>query len=250
MTRILAALTFFTRLPFWRLLDIPAEAYRNIVAYWPLAGWLTAGLSVLVLFLAGMLLPPAVALLLAMATRLLLTGCLHEDGLADCFDAFGGGGNNRARILSIMKDSRIGSFGVIGLMMYFALYFALLHGLPLEAAGTAMLIADPLSKGAASQIINCLPYARTAEEAKSHTVYSPMSRRELLVSFVAALASLVWLPTYIYIVAVPVPYLVSLLLFQFYKRKIQGYTGDCCGATFLISELSFLLAYVMIAQAS
>ena len=80
MTRILAALTFFTRLPFWRLLDIPAEAYRNIVVYWPLAGWLTAGLSVLVLFLAGMVLPPSVALLLAMATRLLLTGCLHEDG--------------------------------------------------------------------------------------------------------------------------------------------------------------------------
>lgn len=248
MVRILAALTFFTRLPFWRLLDIPADAYRNIVAYWPLTGWLTAGVGVFVLYAASLCLPPAVALLLAMASRLVLTGCLHEDGLADCCDAFGGGAKDRMRILAIMKDSRIGSYGVIGLLFYFALYFALLHSLPIEAAGMAMLVADPLAKGAASQIINALPYARTAAEAKSHTVYSRMNRREILLSFAAALASLVWLPSPIYLLAVPVPYLAALLLFRFYKQKIQGYTGDCCGATFLLSELAFLLAYVGIWQ--
>ena len=126
MQRILAAFIFFTRLPFWRIAEVPGEYFKNVVSCWPLVGWLTAGLSVLVLYAASMLLPDSIALLLAIATRLLVTGCLHEDGLADFFDGFGGG-TNKERILAIMKDSHIGSYGVIGLLFYFALYYMLLN---------------------------------------------------------------------------------------------------------------------------
>ncbi|MEG2067726.1 MAG: adenosylcobinamide-GDP ribazoletransferase, partial [Tannerellaceae bacterium] len=118
MLRILAALMFFTRLPFWRLADVPAACFKNIVSHWAMTGWLTAGISVMVLYATSLILPVHVALLLAMLARLLVTGCLHEDGLADFIDGFGGG-NSRERILSIMKDSHIGSYGVIGLIFYF-----------------------------------------------------------------------------------------------------------------------------------
>ena len=111
MLRILAAFIFFTRLPFWRLAEVPSEYFKNVVSRWALVGWLTAGLSVIVLYTASLILPASVAVLLAIVTRLLITGCLHEDGLADFFDGFGGG-TSRERILSIMKDSHIGSYGV------------------------------------------------------------------------------------------------------------------------------------------
>ena len=102
--RILAAFIFFTRLPFWRLHQPPKECYTTVVEHWPLTGWLTGGAMAATLYFGSVVLPDIVAVILAVVVRLLLTGALHEDGLADFFDGFGGGGNNRERILSIMKD--------------------------------------------------------------------------------------------------------------------------------------------------
>ena len=109
--RLLAALMFFTRLPFWRIKQVDAACFKHVVDYWPFAGWLTGGTMALVYWLAAGWFPGSVAALLAVGTRILLTGALHEDGLADCCDGFGGG-TSRDRILSIMKDSRIGTYGV------------------------------------------------------------------------------------------------------------------------------------------
>ena len=130
--RIWASLIFFTRLPFWRLHQPPRECYSRVVEHWPLVGWLTAGVMAATLYFGSMVMPYPVAVLLAIAARLLLTGALHEDGLADFFDGFGGGGNDRQRILDIMKDSHIGTYGVLGLI----LYLALLAGWCITLAGT------------------------------------------------------------------------------------------------------------------
>lgn len=245
MLRILAALIFFTRLPFWRLAEVPSEYFKNIVSHWALAGWLTAGLSVIVLYASSLILPVSVALLLAMATRLLVTGCLHEDGLADFFDGFGGG-TTRERILSIMKDSHMGSYGVIGLIFYFGFYYSLLSSLPVELVGCAILAGDPYSKGVAAMIINRLPYARKEEEAKSKTIYSRMTATEYVFSIVCCMVPLLWLSRPVYLWATLLPIITWYLLTSFMKRKIQGYTGDCCGATFLLCELSFYLGIVII----
>ena len=201
MLRILAAFIFFTRLPFWRMAEVPNTYFKNVVTYWPLTGWLTAGLSVWVLYAASMVWPDSVSLLLAMATRLLVTGCLHEDGLADFFDGFGGG-TNRERILSIMKDSHIGSYGVIGLLFYFAFYYALLSSLPITIAGAVILAGDPFSKGVAAMIINRLPYARNEQEAKNKTVYSCMTLTEYIICIVTAIIPLIWLPEKIQVIIV------------------------------------------------
>src|SRR5574344_1801183 len=120
MKSLLAALQFFTRLPIWRLCRIDGEKFRHVVEWWPVVGYLTGGLMALVLWGTSMVMPTLVAVVLALLSRLLLTGALHEDGLADVCDGFGGG-NDRLHILAIMKDSRIGSYGVIGLLVYFLL---------------------------------------------------------------------------------------------------------------------------------
>lgn len=247
MQRILAALIFFTRLPFWRLGEVPADCFKNIVSRWPLVGWLTSGITVFVLYAASIVWPPSVAVLLAIAARLLATGCLHEDGLADFFDGFGGG-TSRDRILAIMKDSYIGSYGVIGLIGYFGLLYTLWSSLPVEVAGCAILAGDPYSKGVAGMIINRLPYARKQEEAKNCTVYSRMTAMEYVVCIGCALLPLLWLPQPAYLWAAVAPVIVWYLLTSFLKKKLGGYTGDCCGALFLLCELSFYLAIVGIYQ--
>lgn len=245
MLRILAAFIFFTRLPFWRLAEVPAVYFRNIVAFWSLTGWLTAGFSVFVLYLAAMVLPTELAVLLAILTRLLITGCLHEDGLADFLDGFGGG-TTREKTLIIMKDSHIGTYGVIGLIFYFGLLYTVLSHLPIELAGFALLAGDPFAKGVSGMIINRLPYARPEEESKNKTVYSRMNRAEYMICFTFGLLPLWWLPKPVYLLATLLPVLTWWLLTSRMRRKIQGYTGDCCGATFLLCELSFYLGILLI----
>jgi adenosylcobinamide-GDP ribazoletransferase len=247
MQNLLAAFIFFTRLPFGRWVNIPAAAYKRVVPFWSFTGWLTAGLSVLVLFLSSIILPYSVALLLAIITRLLLTGGLHEDGLADFLDGFDGG-TSRERILLIMKDSHIGTYGVIGLIAYFTLFYALLYNLPIELAGFVWLAGDPFAKGLAGQVINRLPYVRKEEEAKSKTVYDKMTSGELLFCLLGALLPLYCLPDMRLLGAVVLPVCLWFYLTTFMKHKIGGYTGDCCGALFLLCELSFYLGVVIVYQ--
>lgn len=242
---LLAALIFFTRLPFWRLRQVPAECFKHVVPYWPFAGWLTGGIMVGVLWLATQALPLSVAVLLALVSRLLVTGALHEDGLADFFDGFGGG-TSRERILAIMKDSHIGSYGVIGLILYFLLGWTLLTSLPVTWACIVLLTGDAWSKFTSSQLINCLPYARKEEESKAKVVYKRMTTGEFLFGFVCGTLPLVlFLPMRLWPATI-CPLIVLLLLVLLMKRKLQGYTGDCCGAAFLLSELSFYLGVVIL----
>lgn len=242
-----SSLIFFTRLPFWRIYQPPRECYQSVVEHWPLAGWLTGGIMAAVLYLASMIFPYAVAILLAMATRVLLTGALHEDGLCDFFDGFGGGGTNRQRILDIMKDSRIGTYGVLGLVLYEGLLFATLYAIPPQLAAWTVLAADPYAKMVAGQIIMMLPYARTEEESKAKTVYRNIDVRA---GISMALQGLLPMGIYLYLAADVVnfqyvifaPCLVMYFLYLLIRKRLRGYTGDCCGALFLLSELTVYLA--------
>ena len=155
--RIWAALIFFTRLPFWRLHQPPQASYKTVVEHWPLAGWLTGGVMAATLYVGSMYLPYIVAVLLAIIVRLLVTGALHEDGLADFLDGFGGGGHDRERILTIMKDSHIGTYGVLGLILYELLLAACLFSLPPTLAALTILAADPYAKMVTAQLILMMP---------------------------------------------------------------------------------------------
>ena len=104
LKRILASLMFFTRIPLWRLVTVEKGYFERVVPLWPLAGWLTGGVMAVVCWGAMAIgLPPSVSVILALASRVLLTGALHEDGFADFCDGFGGG-TSRERTLAIMKD--------------------------------------------------------------------------------------------------------------------------------------------------
>lgn len=263
MQRVLAAFIFFTRLPFWRLGSPKPAFYARVVELWPLVGWLTGGVMALVWWMANYsLLPASVAAILAIVARLLITGSLHEDGLADFFDGFGAGGS-RQRILEVMKDSHIGTYGVVALICYYLLLFSLVSSFPPLFGACVIFAADPLAKCCASMIINELPYARDAEHAKSKTVYARMSRGAIVLDVLLGLLPslpviyMVWKaagisgwPSILFLVSVVgVPmlfaWMASFTLFQYMEKKIQGYTGDCCGATYIICEVVYMLMLSM-----
>ena len=250
---IFAALMFFTRLPWWKLRRVPADSFKRIVGYWPVAGWVTGGVMTAIYGIALFFhLPVVLAILLVFTGRLLLTGALHEDGLADFFDGFGGG-RSREQVLTIMKDSHIGTYGVLALVVYVALWVTSTVSLAQRSANlpiVLLLFADVWSKWSASQIVNLLPYARNEEDCKIKKVYDRMSARTftvgLLFALVPMLGCVLFLKETPYIalwicVTASVPNSVMVWLVQYMRRRIGGYTGDCCGATFLLCELSYFI---------
>lgn len=196
------------------------------------------------LWLCGHIMPVSTAWLVALILRVIITGALHEDGLADFFDGFGGG-RSKERILAIMKDSHIGTYGVLGLILYLLLMMQLCV-IPLETLCVMVLCGDCLAKSVASQLTNLLPYARNEEESKAKVVYNRMSVVEMCVAVVGGLLpSILLLPSHLWL-AVLCPLVVFGLLYSMMKRKIQGYTGDCCGATFLLCEISFYISCLIL----
>ncbi len=239
-----AAFIYFTRLPLWRIHQPSRESYDSVVEWWPLVGWLTGGLMAATLYFGSMVFPTAVAVVLAIVVRMLTTGALHEDGLADFVDGFGGGGNNRQRILDIMKDSHIGTYGVLALVVYVLLLFCCLYAMPTRLAALCILAADPYSKMATSQLVMMMPYARTAEQAKSKIVYRrPSTTAGILLALQGLLpmALLIWQTDVAWELIIFIPALVMYFLYMLIWRRLGGYTGDCCGAVCLLVELTVYL---------
>ena len=242
--RIWASFIFFTRLPFWRLHEPPQACYKTVVEHWPLVGWLTGGVMAAILYFGSMVMPFLVAVIAAIVVRMLMTGALHEDGLADFLDGFGGGGRDRQRILDIMKDSRIGTYGVLGLVCYELLLGATLFSLTPEMAAFTILAADPFSKMVTSQLVMMLPYARKEEDAKSKTVYRKM---EWKAGVSLAIQGLLPMTGFLFLTRLPwsmiifLPCLVMYFLYLLIRQRLQGYTGDCCGAVCLLVELTACL---------
>ena len=242
--RIWASFIFFTRLPFWRLHEPPKECYKTVVEHWPLTGWLTGGAMAATLYFGSMLMPYHIVVIAAIVVRLLITGALHEDGLADFFDGFGGGGKDRQRILDIMKDSHIGTYGVLGLIMYVLLLGAALLSMSPKMAALTILAADPYSKMVASQLIIMMPYARTEETAKNKTVYRRIDWKagvSLALQGLLPMVAFLWYTGLSWEWIIFLPCLVMYFLYLMIWHRLRGYTGDCCGAVCLLLELTVYL---------
>ncbi|MCH5302000.1 MAG: adenosylcobinamide-GDP ribazoletransferase [Prevotella sp.] len=247
--RTLAALSFFTRLPFWRMASLERRHYERVVPLWGLAGWLTGGAMAAVFTAAAACgLSAGTGVALALTCRVLLTGALHEDGFADFCDGFGGG-TGRQRTLEIMKDSHIGTYGVVGLALYFLLTWNSMTEVFRGGLSPLMFVAaDAACKCLSSTIVWFLPYARKETEAKTRMAYARTPAGEKLASLAIGLLPMALLTAgeprlALCLVA---PALCCLLLFALMHRRIQGYTGDCCGAVFIITESVFYLSLCII----
>lgn len=234
------AVQFLTRLP------VPAGVYTAerlaaSVRWYPLVGALVGAIGAGVYWLAAQALPPVVAALLSTAATLLSTGAFHEDGLADLCDGMGAG--TRERMLEVMRDSRLGTFGAAGLGIALAAKVTTLAGMPLGTAMAALVGAHAASRASAVLAIATSRYARDTGTAKPVASGVNLSGGAVVLLCAAGallpilalhgggalLAALAGLAT---------GHLATRLL---YERRLGGYTGDCLGAVQQLSEIGLYI---------
>ncbi|MDR0417675.1 MAG: adenosylcobinamide-GDP ribazoletransferase [Propionibacteriaceae bacterium] len=240
----LTAVMFYTRIPCPAWVGYSDEQLNRSTRHFPAMGWIVGGVAAAVYGLARLALPAAVAVILAVAAGVLLTGAFHEDGFADVCDGFGGGMSPQ-RTLDIMKDSRVGAFAVIGLVLLFGLKVAALASLGsagVLVVAAAMLFAHVLSRWCVVTVIFRDTYARADLTSK----VKPIGRKITWPGMVAAtlwmlpFAGLAWWRPW-WLLAVPAGLAARWLLARWFRRRLGGYTGDCLGAAQQVVEVLTLL---------
>jgi adenosylcobinamide-GDP ribazoletransferase len=250
LTDCRASVGFLTRLPLKRETALPPPALAGAVRAFPVAGLLVGVIVGAVLVLAVWLgAPAAVAALLGVAAGLGLTGALHEDGLADVADGFGGGAS-RERKLEIMRDSRIGTYGVLALIVMVALKttaFAILAAQSVWLAFAVIVAAAAMSRVAPAGLLHLLPAVR--RDGLSVEAGRPGRGTMLQALALATVISVVllWPVSFFFgLIVVPLAGLAGLAgIAWLARRQIGGQTGDVAGASQVVSEAAILLAAVM-----
>ena len=233
------AIALLTRVP------VRARFERGARAAWayPFAGVVVAGLAALPTWAAlSVGLTPMLAALVWLAATVVLTGAMHEDGLADCADGFWGGWET-ARRLEIMKDSQIGSYGVIALCLSLAGRWGAVS-LILAQTGwfPALLATSVLSRATMPALMAALPHAR--DFGLSHAQGRPGTATAVIAAALAALTALALTGPFA-LILIGLAGLSALCATLIARSKIGGQTGDVLGATQQISEIALLCALTL-----
>ena len=245
---LLVAMQFLTRLPIPSFSSYDPQWLHQSSRHFPAVGLLIGLLCAGVFWLGSVLFTPLVAAVISTAFGIRLTGAFHEDGLADSCDGLGGG-LTRERTLTIMKDSRLGTYGVLGLVSALLLKVTLLASMPPSVAIVALIIGHTASRLLCISLLALLPYGGEIEHAKA----KPMAQQ---LTPLQGLLSSGWLLLAGVLVTLIFPYtvqqigvgqwLLALLLAliatyymrRLLRRRLDGYTGDGLGATQQLSEVA------------
>jgi adenosylcobinamide-GDP ribazoletransferase len=248
---LLTAIIFFTRLPCSRLVENPQNYLASTSRYFPFVGWIVGGLGALVFWGAHFLWSAPVAVMLSVIATVLVTGALHEDGFIDVCDGFGGGWT-KEHVLEIMKDSHIGTFGVLGIGLLMALKVLILFALPASIIPVALWIGHSISRFASISLLYTYDYVREDASSKSKTVVRKMTLGELFFAAVWGIAPLctliLWLSSgrggsglLIMLACLAAVWLMRWGMGRYFFYKIGGYTGDCLGAVQQSTEVVFYM---------
>lgn len=239
--QFLAALGFLTRIP------VPQRKREDLgktVWAFPMVGLVVGVLATVVYAGASFFWPPPISALLAIAAQIFLTGALHEDGLADTGDGFGGGAS-RERKLEIMHDSRVGTYGALALIFSVMLRAAALVSISDSSqVAVAILAAAALSRGAVAGAMAWLPFAR--HDGLAFSAGRPNAARTILALAFSAAIALVLLPPKAAAITFVAAGLAAFAVAFLAKRAIGGQTGDVLGAAQQAAEIAMLLALAAI----
>jgi adenosylcobinamide-GDP ribazoletransferase len=248
----LTAVMFYTRIPCPTWVDHSEDLLNKATKYFPFMGWIVGGAAALVFFGFVQILPSSVSVLLSTAFGVWMTGAFHEDGFADVCDGFGGGWTQE-KILSIMKDSRVGAYGAIGIGLLMALkIIALAELAQINWLSTiyAIISAHALSRLTATTIILTDEYARENEDSKAKPVAKKMSLNAFLQAAIWGIGPLsIWCffgQNFLLLVVFIPLILLKIYLSGYFKKWINGYTGDCLGATQQLAEVICYLTFLAI----
>lgn len=239
----LLALGFFSRLPIPADTPYSEQRMNQAGRYFALVGLLLGLLCAGVYAVAKLLFSADVAIFLTMVFSLLLTGAFHEDGLTDMADGIGGGMTQERR-LTIMKDSRIGTYGASALVMALLGKFLFLSELAdSNEVIPAIVTAYVVSRALAASLIYDMPYVTDSDASKSKPLASKQSKSELGLLIVSGLIPALWLDLGLMVVLILVGLMFRTLFKRWLMTRIGGFTGDCLGAA---QQLMELLTYLVI----
>lgn len=247
---------FYTRIPCPKNITHDPTYLNKATRYFPLIGYIVGGIGALVFTISYKLFSLELAIIFSLVVNILTTGAFHEDGFADVCDGFGGGWT-KEKILKIMKDSAIGAYGAIGLVLLFAIkFYAIKLVIDTDLNDTLILIecslifimVHALSRLTAISIIFTTDYVREDELSKSKPIAKQNTWKEILGACVFGLAPLLFFIygswKYIFIL---IPLVVlRFFLIRYFKKWIGGYTGDCLGATQQIAEVIIYLSIAVL----
>ena len=245
----LIAIMFYTRIPIRVNVAYTDEKLNASTRYFPLIGYVVGAISFIGFYLTQFILPIELAILASFIVGILTTGAFHEDGLADFFDGFGGGWTTE-KILDIMKDSRVGTYGMVASLVqlaikFYTLFYLVNMMLPFGMHWIFLLfiIYHSLARFTAIQLCFLLDYVRLDETSKAKPIAKKQSWKEILGVYIFGL-----FPVSILILQFPlflgvfIPIMFLIFYFKSYlKQWIGGYTGDCLGAVEQIAEGVILL---------
>jgi len=243
-TDVKVSVLFCTRVPLPHSAPIDGGDVARASWAFPLAGALVGGAGALAYVTAlAVKLPPAIAATLSLATTLVLTGCLHEDGLADAADGFGGG-RYRERKLEIMRDSRLGTYGACALMMSLMLRWSAVFAIasPLPVA-LALVAAHVSGRAALPAFMRFVPPARP--EGLSAQAGQPTARRAAVATLLGVSMLGMALGPAATMIGVALAASAWLCMAWLSMRQIGGQTGDVAGALEQIIEIAILLTAVV-----
>ena len=240
---------FFTRIPVPKNIDHSQDMLQKAVRYFSWVGLVVGGIGAAVFVILSHVFSPALSLAFSMLATILTTGAFHEDGFADCCDAFGGGWT-KEKILTIMKDSRLGTYGVVGLIGILGCKFLLLLELlgyqsALQAA-LYMIAAHSTSRLLAVSVMQQYAYVQDIDTSKS----KPLADRKLTAAetFIAIIGTIIpfFVLPFVFLLALLPAIIIRWYAGRYYKKWIGGYTGDCLGATQQVCELGFYSGVILI----
>ncbi|MES2636492.1 MAG: adenosylcobinamide-GDP ribazoletransferase [Pseudomonadota bacterium] len=247
----LLALGFFTRIPVPSSINFQESDLNHSVKYFPLIGVIVGFFGAVFFYAAGLIFPQAIAVLISMAGTIYLTGAFHEDGLADSADGIGGGWE-REQILTIMQDSRLGTYGAIALFLMLLAKFQTLNSLNPIFIPFALITGHTLSRLWAVLLMATLIYVKPAGKAKP--LATKLTKADLIVAIFFGLlpflciASLLIVSKHSQLITakfVLMSILPGLIVWLWWRAKLiknlGGYTGDTLGATQQLTELAFYL---------
>ncbi|GAA4278271.1 adenosylcobinamide-GDP ribazoletransferase [Aquimarina mytili] len=237
------ALMFFTRIPCPKWVNHNPQYLRLSSKYFPLVGSIVGGIGALVFYGASFIFSVEISILLSMLATIYTTGAFHEDGFADVCDGFGGGWT-KSKILLIMKDSRLGTYGTTGLLLILSIKFAALRETEMHYIPLVLISGHSLSRFIATTLIFTHPYVRDTDDSKVKPAAKSMSINMIITSGIFGIAPLFFFKNpWVFFVIVPM-YISKMFLAAKFKKWIGGQTGDCAGAVQQLSEVVFYLTFI------
>ncbi|WP_109438567.1 adenosylcobinamide-GDP ribazoletransferase [Aquimarina sp. AU119] len=237
------ALMFFTRIPCPKWVNHDPQYLRLSSKYFPLIGIIVGSIGALIYYGASFLFSTEISLLLSIFATVYATGAFHEDGFADVCDGFGGGWT-KEKILLIMKDSRLGTYGTVGLLLILGVKFAALRETNTSYIPLILISGHSLSRFIATTLIFTHPYVRDAEDSKAKPAAKSMTISMLIISSIFGIAPLFFFKNpWIFLTLIPM-YVSKMFLAYKFKKWIGGQTGDCAGAVQQLSEVVFYLTII------